>query len=130
MLGEALMNRAASLRHAGRCDEAESIATEVLASAPPTSSAASSAHGERGRCALADDRIDVAALEFGLALGLAEARGDGPIDRLPLQADFARALAIRSPDEARRVAEAALAVIDHTGVRPSLRAQLESLRAR
>jgi eukaryotic-like serine/threonine-protein kinase len=129
VLVEALVDRATTLRHAARCAEAEPLVVEVLAHAAPIGFAATMGHAERGRCALAEGRFDVAALELGLAIGLAEARGDGPFARLPVQLDLARALARRSPVEGRRVAEAALAVVDRTGVRPSWRAELERLRA-
>ncbi len=129
VLAEALVDRAATLRLAGRCAEAQSLTTEVLSRAAPIGFAATMGHAERGRCALAEGRLEVAALELGLAIGLAEARGDGPVARLPLQLDLARVLAETSPAAARRVAEAALAVVDRTGVRPSWRAELERLRA-
>jgi tetratricopeptide (TPR) repeat protein len=127
VLPKALVDRATTLRRAGACAQVGAPTDEALASSSPLSAIAVAVHAERGRCALAAKQGELAALELGQAIGLAHARGDGPFVHLPLNVDFARALADVSPVESRELAAVALAVVERTGVRPSSRAELERL---
>ncbi len=130
LLAAALVSRAASLRALGRCDESETALAEALTVAGSIDRAASVAHAERGRCAMAEHQMELAASELGQALGIARGRGEGVVFRLPILVDLAFAL---SPDEreptetARRVAAEALDIIRRTGVRSSWRSRLEPL---
>ncbi len=123
----AMVDRVATLRSSGACAAVVVDAAAVLAETAALDPEAVLAHLERARCSLAAGQDEFAALDLGLALVVAHARGDGVISILPLQRELARALARRSPAAARPIAAAALDVVRRTGVRPSWRAELEQL---